>query len=122
VELLGTPDQKKGFGGFCFRFAPRDGGKTKTVIRTDKGLSKADGIMEVHEWALVEGVFQGHPGGARVDDDPTNPGFPNGWLMRYGFGFLNVSWPGNTPYTLVAGKPLVLRYHVTLYSGTAPAR
>ncbi len=29
VELLGTPDQKKGFGGFCFRFAPRDGGRAE---------------------------------------------------------------------------------------------
>lgn len=120
VEIMGTPDQKKGFGGFCFRFAPRDGGRVNTVIRTDKGVSKGDGVMEVHPWAQIEGVFQGKRGGARVEDDPGNPGYPNGWLMRYGFGFLNPSYPGLTPLKLERGKPLVLRYRVTLYSGAAP--
>ena len=121
VEILGTPDQKKGFGGFCFRFAPRDGGKEKTVIRTENGVNKADGIMEVHKWAQVEGVFHGAAGGGRIEDDPSNPNYPNnGWLLRHGFGFMNPSWPGNTPFKLVAGRPLVLRYHVTLYSGKVP--
>ena len=45
VSIAGTPDGKKGFGGFCFRFAPRDGGTAKTVIRTDKGISKTDGVL-----------------------------------------------------------------------------
>ena len=39
VEIVGTSEGKKGFGGFCFRFAPRDGGAEKTVIRTDQGIS-----------------------------------------------------------------------------------
>jgi len=122
VEIVGTPDQKKGFGGFCFRFAPRDGGRANTVIRTDQGVSKGDGVMEVHPWAQIEGVFKGKRGGARVEDDPGNPGYPNGWLMRYGFGFLNVSYPGLTPKILERGKPLVLRYRVTLYSGEVPEK
>ena len=120
VEIAGTPDQNKGFGGFCFRFAPRDGGKEKTVIRTDQGIAKNDGVMEVHPWAQVEGTFQGQAGGGRIDDDPSNPGAPNGWLMRYGFGFLNVSYPGLKHLRLEQGKPLVLKYRVTLFSG-APA-
>lgn len=120
VEIVGTPDQKKGFGGFCFRFAPRDGGQKKTIIRTDKGVAQKDGVLEVHPWAQVEGTFQGRPGGGRIEDDPANPGYPNGWLMRYGFGFLNVSWPGLTPYKLERGRPLTLKYRVTLFSGQAP--
>ena len=119
VEIAGTPDQKKGFGGFCFRFAPRDGGKEKTVIRTGKGIAKADGVMEAHPWAQVEGVFNGRPGGGRIDDDPSNPGVPNGWLMRHGFGFLNVSYPGLKPVRLERGRPLVLKYRVTLFAGTS---
>jgi len=120
VDIAGTPDQKKGFGGFCFRFAPRDGGQKKTVIRTDKGVAEKDGILEVHPWAQLEGSFQGQAGGGRVEDDPSNPGYPNGWLMRHGFGFLNVSYPGLKPHRLAPGKPLVLRYRVTLYAGVPP--
>jgi len=38
--------------------------------------------------------------------------------MRYGFGFLNVSYPGLKHITLTRGQPLALKYRVTLFSGT----
>lgn len=118
VEIAGTPDGKKGFGGFCFRFAPRDGGAAKTVITTDTGIMEKDGVFSRHRWAQVSGTFQGRPEGGRIDDDPANPGFPrNGWLLRHGFGFMNPSWPGMEHYPLKPGAPpVVLRYHVTLFS------
>lgn len=116
VEIAGTPDQNKGFGGFCFRFAPRDGGTAGTSIRTDSGLLKEDGVLAVHPWAEIEGAFSGHRAGARIDDDPSNPGFPNGWLLRHGFGFLNVSFPGLKPYKLESGHPLELHYRVTMFA------
>ncbi len=120
VQIAGTPDGKKGFGGFCFRFAPRDGGAVKTLIRTEQGIAKADGVLSPHPWAQISGIFQGKPAGARIEDDPSNPGYPhNGWLMRHGFGFLNVSYPGLQPLTLEPGKPLVLKYRVILISGAA---
>lgn len=121
VEIAGTPDGKKGFGGFCMRFAPRDGGRAKTVIRTEEGVAREDGILAVHRWAQVEGSFQGRRAGGRIEDDPGNPGYPNGWLMRHGFGFLNVSYPGLKPIRLERGRPLVLRYRVTVFDGELPA-
>jgi hypothetical protein len=118
VQILGTAEGKKGFGGFCFRFAPRDGGTAKTIIRTEKGLLPKDGVLAKHRWAEVAGVFQGKPAWGRIDDQQGNPGYPgNGWLLRHGFGFLNVSYPGLTPHLLEPGKPLVLKYRVTLGAG-----
>src|SRR5574340_271891 len=118
VEIAGTPEGKKGFGGFCFRLAPRDGGTAATLITTDKGVMEKDGVFSRHAWAQVSGKFQGKPEGGRIDDDPANPGYPNnGWLLRHGFGFLNPSWPGMEHYTLKPGAPLVLKYRVTLFSG-----
>ena len=103
------------------RFAPRDGGREKTVIRTEQGIARQDGILEVHPWAQVEGSFQGRLAGGRIEDDPSNPGYPNGWLMRHGFGFLNVSYPGLKPIRLVRGRPLTLKYRVTVFDGESPA-
>jgi hypothetical protein len=128
VQIAGTPDGKKGFGGFCFRFAPRDQaalgarGAAETVIRTDKGVAAKDGVLARHPWAEISGTFHGKPAGARVEDMPCNPGYPNnGWLMRHGFGFLNVSYPGLESITLEPGKPLVLKYRMILFAGeTAP--
>ncbi len=122
VQIAGTPEGKKGFGGFCMRFAPRDGGAAKTVIRTDQGIAKKDGVLAHHAWAEVSGTFQGKPAGARIEDAPANPGYPNGWLLRHGFGFLNVSYPGLDPVTLEPGKPLVLKYRVILLSGAAAGK
>ncbi len=118
VEIAGTPDQNKGFGGFCFRFAPRDGGTAKTIIRTDAGIVQKDGIQSIHSWAQLEGTFGNHPGGARIEDLRSNPGYPNPWLLRHGFGFLNVSYPGLRPAE-IDGHPLVLKYRVTLFSGAS---
>ena len=118
VVIVGTPDQKKGYGGFSVRTAPRDGGATNTIIRTDEGISKEDGVLSRHPWAEIAGSFKGHEAGVRLEDHPANPGYPhNGWLMRHGFAFLNVSYPGLEPLTLQPGKPLVLKYRVILFVG-----
>lgn len=123
VIIVGTPDSKKGYGGFAFRTAPRDGGAAKTIIRTDQGISEQDGVLSRHPWAEIDGTFNSHDAGVRIEDDPTNPGYPtNGWLMRHSFALLNVSYPGLEPHTLEPGKPLVLKYRVILFNGkTAPA-
>jgi hypothetical protein len=122
VQIKGTdePPGNKWYGGFAFRFAPRDGGEAKTSILTDQGNLAKDGLMSPHPWTEITGMFEGKPEGGRVDDDASNPGYPkNGWLLRHGFGLLNVSYPGPNAVTLEAGKPLVLKYKVTLYSGSA---
>jgi hypothetical protein len=120
VEIIGTSEGKKGFGGFCFRFAPRDGGAKETIIQTEKGIAAKDGVLAQHPWAEISGRFGGSEAGARVDDDASNPNYPhNGWLLRHGFGFLNVSYPGLKPLVLEPGKPLRLKYHVELFDGPA---
>ena len=120
VTVVGTPDSRKGYGGFAIRTAPRDGGAAKTVIRTDKGVSEKDGVMARHPWAEIVGTYQGKKESVRIEDDASNPGYPtNGWLMRHSFAVLNVSYPGLDPITLQPGKPLVLKYRVILYSGKA---
>lgn len=115
IRIAGTPDQQKGYGGLCFRFAPR----SETVIATDAGLETRDTNLVPHPWAELEGTFQGRRAGARIDIDPANPGFPNGWCLRR-YGFLGVSFPGLEPYTLEPGRPLVLKYRVTVFSTQSP--
>lgn len=120
VQIVGTSEGKKGFGGFAFRFAPRDGGAAATQIRTDAGPTPKDEVLGHHAWAEVSGTFQGHAAGGRVEEDAANPAAPNGWLIRHGFGFLNVSYPGREPITLEPGRPLVLKYRVLLFAGPPP--
>ena len=77
VMIVGTPDEKKGYGGFAFRTAPREGGAAKTIIRTDTGISQQDGSMSRHPWAEIAGVFKGQEAGIRIEDNRANPGYPS---------------------------------------------
>lgn len=110
IDIAGTPDQQKGYGGLCFRFAPRE----ETILTTDAGRETKDTNLAPHPWAEIEGRFQGRWAGARIDIDPSHPGFPNGWCLRH-YGFLGVSFPGLEPYTLAPGRPLVLKYRLTVF-------
>ncbi len=112
VTITGSQDGK-GYGGLCIRFAPR----SDTVVRTDAGREAKDTNMVPHPWAELEAVFAGRRAGARIDIDRSNPGFPNGWCLRY-YGFLGVNFPGLERYTLDPGHPLTLKYRVTVYAAT----
>jgi hypothetical protein len=112
LELRGEPAQKKGYGGLSFRFGPRQ----STVVRTDAGQEKGDTNMVPHPWAELEGLFASGRAGARVTIDPSHPGYPNGWCLRY-YGFLGVNYPGLAPLTLQPGRPLTLKYRVTVWAG-----
>lgn len=111
VELEGEPVQEKGYGGFSVRFAPR----TETVVTTDTGVEARDTDMVPHPWAQLEATYNGRRAGLRIDIDPAHPGFPNGWCLRK-YGFLGVNYPGRKTLTLQPGKPLEMKYRVTLYS------
>jgi hypothetical protein len=110
IELAGEPAQRKGYGGFSIRFAPR----RDTLIRTDAGLEKADSNMAPHPWAELEADFAGARAAARIEIDPANPGYPNGWCLRH-YGFLGVNFPGLESYSLQPGRPLRLRYRLTVF-------
>jgi len=110
VTLRGR--EKKGYGGFGIRFAPR----TDTVLRSDAGVEAKDSDMVPHPWTELEATFEGRRAGLRVDDDPENPGEgPVGWCLRH-YGYVAANYPGTTAITLTPGKPLALRYRVTVFS------
>jgi hypothetical protein len=111
VQLTGR--EIKGYGGFGIRFAPR----SETILRTDAGVEAKDSDMVKHHWAELEGVFEGHRGGMRVEDMAGNPNFPNGWCLRH-YGYVAANYPGLETITLMRGKPLVLTYRVTVFSAT----
>jgi hypothetical protein len=115
VEVSGAPEEKKGYGGLGVRFAPRE----NTVIRTDKGVEKKDTDRIPHPWAALDASFQGHSATLRIDPDPANPGFPNGWCLR-NYGFLGVSFPGLETYVFRPGRPVLMKYRVTVSSGNRP--
>lgn len=112
VLIAGSPDQGKGYGGLCVRFAPR----TETRIITPEGIVSENENEVPHEWAALEAVYAGKRAGVRVASDPDNPKNPPGWCLRP-YGFVGANFPGVNPFTLVPGDVLALNYTVTVYDG-----
>jgi len=111
LELQGSPEQKKGYGGLCFRGAPDFQG---SVLTTDQGNLKKDSTNKPFHWADLS--TEKH--GVAVFVCPGHPDFPPTWLIRNSYaGILNVSWPGLKPAALNSGEPVTLSYRVYIHKG-----
>ncbi len=106
---------RKGYGGFCFRFGPRE----STVITTEEGRQE-DSNLKPFRWADLSGQFRdrNEVSGAAVFVHPDNPDSPNGWTLRH-YGFLGPCWPALEKYWLRPGQPVTLNYRVWIHQGGA---
>lgn len=110
VTLRGSQEKGKSYGGFSARFAPRQ----ETVIRADGQPIAKDEDLVVHKSAEMEAVYGGKRASLRIT---TLTGEPHQWCLR-NYGFVGASFPGRfgeqDGHTLEPGKPLKLKYLVTL--------
>jgi hypothetical protein len=115
LELQGTPDQKKGYGGLCFRGAPMF---TGAVMTTDEGPLKEDAVHTPFQWADISNQELG----IAIFVSPDHPDFPTKWMIRNSYaGLINVSWPGLASVVLKPGEPVILRYRIYVHRGDAVA-
>lgn len=111
LELQGSPEQNKGYGGLCFRGAPLFQGASLT---TDQGPLKQDSTNQSFRWADLSTDKHG----VAVFVSPSHPDFPPVWLIRNSYaGILNVSWPGLKPAVLRPGEPVTLCYQIYVHKG-----
>jgi hypothetical protein len=113
VTLRGSPDKGKSYGGFSARFAPRE----QTALRSAEGPVAKDEDLAPHQWAELTAAYAGRKATLRITPDVKNPGVPYQWCLR-NYGFVGASFPGRTEsvsgYTLEPGKPLELKFTVTV--------
>jgi len=109
VTLAGSKEQGKGYGGLSARFAARE----NAVLRTSNGQITRDEDLNPHAWAELEASYGGKRAVLRITPDPSNPNEPNPWCLRF-YGFVGSSWPNTTPRTLDPGRPVILKYRVSV--------
>jgi hypothetical protein len=110
--------EKKGYGGFTLRFAPRQ----EQVLWTKDGKLPKDADHDRYPWADYSAKFGGtdRVSGAAIFDHAQNAGFPNTWCLR-NYGILSPTYPGEGTHELTPGQALRLRYRVWIHRGDAQA-
>ena len=115
VTIAGRENEKKGYGGFCFRPASH----RNEVITTVNGVQQDSNLIP-SPWADFSANFgTGEEwSGVAIFQHKDNPLFPSGWCLRH-YGFMGVDFPGMDPFVLKPGQPLRLQYRLWVHRGDA---
>lgn len=112
---IGGSDDEKGYGGFCARIRmPED-----ITFTSEKEVVDPQNLqMSEGPWMDFSASF-GNNGksGIAILCHPSNPGFPEPWILRRKGSMQNVAFPGREKFTL--DKPLTLRYRIIIHNGEA---
>jgi hypothetical protein len=111
LELKGSPEENKGYGGLCFRGAPLFQG---AALTTDLGPLTEDSVNRRFRWADLSTPSVG----VAIFVSPGHPGFLTTWLVRTSYaGILNPSWPGLEGVVLASDIQVTLRYRIYVHRG-----
>lgn len=111
---LGGSEDEKGYGGFSMRVQLPDGLEFRG----------RDGVVEPQTTAISAGPWlnlSANDWGLAVLTHPSDPGFPQPWILRRQRSMQNAAYPGREPVPLAMDRPLVLRYRVVLHRGQLDA-
>jgi len=116
---IGGSEDEKGYGGFSARIRlPQD---IRFVGRAG-AVQPQNTAVEAGEWLDMSATFgeQG-PTGLAILQHPSNPGYPQPWILRNADSMQNVKWPGADPVVLPLDEPITLRYRLILHDGLVDA-
>lgn len=113
LKLAGSPQDNKGYGGFCYRATPSFKGAR---ILTSFGAAEQDIVNQPAAWVSLS--TNNH--GVAFFAWPDNPEYPPNWMARNSYaGFANASWPGLSPVELKPDESVTLRYRMLIHNGRA---
>ena len=119
---LGGSEEAKGYGGFSPRIRLSDNiiftGPEGRQVEAQNLPVSAGGWMDI-SGSLGKG---GSPAGITIMAHPTNPGYPNPWILRAKNSMQNAVFPhpGAQAIPLSDTEPTVLKYRLVIHMGLEP--
>jgi len=115
---LGGSEDEKGYSGFSVRM-PMVPGMKFTSAGTEV-VPQNLAITAGPEMDVSGGVgADGKLAGIMMVCHPSNPGFPQQWIIRKEKSMQNCAWPGNRTVEIKMSQPLILNYSVIIHRGDA---
>ncbi len=113
---IGGSDDEKGYGGFSARIKlPED----VRFVGPDGSVEPLETAVEPGPWVDFSATYGGGPSGIAILQHPSNPGYPQPWILRSEDSMQNARWPGAEPASLPRNEPITLRYRLIVHDGRA---
>ena len=116
--MIGGSQDEKGYSGFSVRIPLVSGMKFTSAGKdvVPRNLAIIGGTdMDISGAVGKDGKMAG----IMMVDHPSNPDFPQKWIIRKEKSMQNCAWPGNKTVEIPKNKPLVLNYSVIIHRGDA---
>ncbi len=115
---IGGSEDEKGYSGFSVRM-PLVPGMKFTSVGSDV-MPQNLAVNAGPEMDISGGVGEtGKMAGIMIVCQPSNPDYPQKWIIRNEKSMQNCAWPGNTTVEISKSKPLLLNYSVIIHRGDA---
>jgi hypothetical protein len=116
---IGGAENDKGYGGFSTRIVmPPD----LTMTGPKGPVTPKRTPVVAGEWLNFTGKFGQTKSSIAVLVHPSNPGYPQPWILRKKNSCQNPVYPGRHAVTVPRDKPLVMRFRLLLHKGSDLAK
>lgn len=113
---IGGSEDEKGYSGFSVRMILPD----DILFTGSNGNIKPENTaVESPGYINVNGSIgvNGDAAGIVIADNPSNPQYPQPWILRDKNSMQNIVFPGNGTVAVSTQQPLILKYSILVYSG-----
>ena len=118
VEIAGSDDNHKGYGGFSTRIKLAD----SLLYRSENGpVEPQEAQLHVGPWVdfSTTGLSVPNKFGLTILCHPSIPNYPSPWLLRRKGSMQNPAFPGWDRTDISVDKETILRYRLILHNGDA---
>ena len=118
---LGGSNDIKGYGGFTARIFSPPGATFTGQNGPQKPQTEQ---LNSGAWVNITATGDGSSTGVAIMQHPSNPQFPQPWLLREGYrtNMQNPAWPGSKELVaLEKDKPIRLNYRLLIHRGVDPS-
>lgn len=112
---IGGSEDVKGYSGFSVRMILPD---DVAFIGPDGEITPENTAVNSEGYVNVAGSIgkNGGNGGIVIVDNPSNPNYPQPWILRYKRSMQNPVYPGRQAVPVSTIQPLVLKYSLLVYT------
>jgi hypothetical protein len=109
---IGGSEDVKGYGGFSPRIKLSNDQK---FVGNAGEVEPQKTAVEAGPWIDISNGTQG----VAIFCHPSNPGYPERWILRAKRSMQNAQYPGAEPVEISPTTPTVLRYRLVIHRGSA---